>query len=116
MPITETDRSKRTVEDLANRFRGEMVPLGGKFSYFTGMPVAEEDLKQYLNDPIAALPPAICQSLTQIGVILVPYLEKGNGKEVGAKADSSLRGPTVSQERNGKKRSVCFAQNDNRWE
>ncbi|MCU1272632.1 MAG: hypothetical protein JWO48_63 [Bryobacterales bacterium] len=81
MPITETDRSKLTVEDLANRFRGEMVPLGGKFSYFTGMPVAEEDLKQYLDDPIAALPPAICQSLTQIGVILVPYLEKGNGKE-----------------------------------
>lgn len=45
------------------------------------MPVAEEDLKQYLNDPIAALPPAICEILTPVGVLLVPYLEKGNGKE-----------------------------------
>src|SRR6202163_2194014 len=81
MPITETDRSKLTVEDLSNRFRGEMVPLGGKFAYFTAMPVAEEDLKQYLDDPIAALPPAICEALPQVGVILVPYLEKGNGKE-----------------------------------
>jgi hypothetical protein len=81
MPSTETDRSKLTVEELANRFRGEMVPLSSKFAYFTAMPVAEEDLKQYLDDPIAALPPAICEMLPQIGIILVPYLEKANGKE-----------------------------------
>jgi len=80
MPSSETDRSKLTVEELANRFRGEMVPLGGKFSYFTAMPVAEEDLKQYLDDPIAALPPAISEILPQVGLVLVPYLEKGNGK------------------------------------
>jgi hypothetical protein len=81
MPSTETERSKLTVEELATRFSGEMVPLGSKFAYFTAMPVAEEDLKQYLDDPIAALPPAICENLPHIDVILVPYLEKGNGKE-----------------------------------
>ena len=81
MPSTETDRSRLTVEELAHRFRGEMVPLNSKFSYFTAMPVAEEDLKQYLDDPIAALPPAVCEILTPVGVLLVPYLEKGNGKE-----------------------------------
>ncbi|HET9321218.1 MAG TPA: hypothetical protein VFO27_15630 [Bryobacteraceae bacterium] len=81
MPSTETDRSRLTVEELAHRFRGEMVPLSSKFSYFTAMPVAEEDLKQYLDDPIAALPPAVCEILTPVGVLLVPYLEKGNGKE-----------------------------------
>ena len=81
MPSTETDHSKLSVEELANRCRGEMVPLGSKFGYFTAVPVAEEDLKQYLDDPIAALPPAICESLPPVGVILVPYLEKGNGKE-----------------------------------
>ncbi len=58
-----------------------MVPLSSKFSYFTAMPVAEEDLKQYLDDPIAALPPAVCEILTPVSVLLVPYLEKGNGKE-----------------------------------
>jgi hypothetical protein len=84
MPSTETDRSKLTVEELANRFRDQMVPLGGKFSYFTAMPVAEEDLKQYLNDPIAALPVAICEALPPVGLLLVPYLEKGNGKGVDA--------------------------------
>jgi len=81
MPSTETDRSKLTVEEIANRFRGEMVPLGSKFSYFTAMPVAEEDLKQYLDEPIAALPAAVCEILPPVGIILVPYLEKANGKE-----------------------------------
>jgi len=80
MPPTEIERSRLTVEDLASRFRTDMVPLGGKFSYFTAMPVAEEDLKQYLDDPIAALPLAVGEILPHVGLLLVPYLEKGNGK------------------------------------
>src|SRR2546422_3613766 len=80
MPSPEIDHSQLTVEELANRFRGEMIPLGSRFSYFTAMPVAEEDLKQYLSDPIAALPPTIMESLPPVGLLLVPYLEKGNGK------------------------------------
>jgi hypothetical protein len=80
MPATEIENSKLTVEELANRFRGEMIPLSSKVSYFTTMPVPEEDLKQYLSDPISALPPAITQSLPSIHLLLVPFLEKGNGK------------------------------------
>jgi len=81
MPSTDVDHSKLTVEELANRFRGEMIPLNSRFSYFTATPVVEEDLKQYLADPIAALPAAIAESLPgQVGLLLVPYLEKGNGK------------------------------------
>jgi hypothetical protein len=80
MPATETNHSRLTVEEFAQRFRGEMVPLSKKFAYFTATPVAEEDLKQYLGDPIAALPPAVCEMLPPVGIILVPYLEKGNGK------------------------------------
>lgn len=77
---TETDRSKLTVEGLATRFHGELVPLTNTFSYFTTLPIAEEDLKQYLHEPIAALPPAVCALLPPIGIMLVPYLEKGNGR------------------------------------
>src|SRR5258708_3986207 len=80
MPSTETERTKLTVEELANRFRGEMIPLSKKFSYFTALPVAEEDLKQYLEDPITALPRGVCEALPSVGLMLVPYLEKGNGK------------------------------------
>jgi len=70
-----------SVEELATRFRGEMIPLTAKFSYFTTLPVAEEDLRQYLNDPIAAISPAILNLLPNVGLILAPYLEKINGKQ-----------------------------------
>ena len=70
-----------TVEELAARFRGEMIPVTNRFSYFSMLPIAEEDLRQYLNDPIAAISPAITAAMPRIGILLVPYLEKGNGKE-----------------------------------
>ncbi|HEY1340660.1 MAG TPA: hypothetical protein VGF59_24280 [Bryobacteraceae bacterium] len=57
-----------------------MIPLTGKFSYFCTIPMAEEDLRQYLNDPIAALSPAVLSSLPAMGIILAPYIEKANGK------------------------------------
>jgi len=76
----ETDRAKLIVEELATRFRGEMIPLTGNFSYFAILPMAEEDSRQYLNDPIAAISPAIVAALPKVGLILAPYLEKGNGK------------------------------------
>src|SRR6185369_9436267 len=63
-------------------FRGDMIPVTGKFSYFSILPIAEEDLRQYLNDPIAAISPAIVAALPRMGIILAPYVEKGNGKGV----------------------------------
>jgi hypothetical protein len=77
---TEAERSKVTVEELVARCRGELIPLSNRFSYFSTMPFADEDLRQYLNDPISALSPKIAASLPKTGILLAPYLEKGNGK------------------------------------
>ena len=76
----EADLSKMSVEEMAARFRGEMIPLTSKFSYFCTLPMAEEDLRQYLHDPIAALSPAAASTLPATHIILAPYLERGNGK------------------------------------
>ncbi len=76
----EADLSKMSVEEMAARFRGEMIPLTSKFFYFCTLPMAEEDLRQYLHDPIAALSPAAVSTLPPTHIILAPYLEKGNGK------------------------------------
>jgi hypothetical protein len=78
---TDRERSKMAVEELAARFRGDMIPLTNKFSYFSTLPVADDDLRQYLNDPIAAVSPAIMAMLPNVGIILAPFLEKGNGTE-----------------------------------
>ena len=80
----ETEGVKLTVDELAARFRGDMIPLTARFSYFATLPVAEDEIKQYLNDPIAAISPALVASLPNIGIVLAPYLERGNGKESDA--------------------------------
>jgi hypothetical protein len=80
--MTQTDeRSRTAVEELAVRLRSEMIPVTGKFSYFCLLPIAEEDLRQYLNEPIAAISPGLAAALPPIGLLLAPYLEKGSGKE-----------------------------------
>jgi hypothetical protein len=101
----EAEKSKMTVEELATRFGREMIPLTSKFSYFCTLPMPEEDLRQYLHDPIAALSPAILSSLPRMNLILAPYLEKGNGKS----------GDAVSFERPPETRQVpsSYRQMDN---
>ena len=75
------DSSKLSVGQFAERFRGEMIPLSNTFSYFcASVPLSDEDLKEYLEEPIAALPAAIQARLPKISIILVPYLERGHAK------------------------------------
>src|ERR1039457_3756505 len=78
---TNIEPPKTTVAELAARVRAEMIPVTGKFSYFSTLPMADDDLRQYLNDPIAAVSPAIVAALPPMGIILAPYLEKANGKD-----------------------------------
>jgi hypothetical protein len=76
----DAERSKLTVDELAAKFRRELVPLTNKFSYFSTVPLAEEDIRQYLRDPIAAISPGIAALLPEMGFLLAPYLERSNGK------------------------------------
>jgi len=80
----QPDLSKLTVGQFAERFRSEMIPLSNTFSYFcASVPLSEEDLKEYLEEPIAALPPAISSLLPKISIMLVPYLERVDVKQKG---------------------------------
>jgi len=84
----QPDLSKLSVGQFAERFRSEMIPLSNTFSYFcASVPLSEEDLKEYLEEPIAALPPALSSLLPKISIMLVPYLEKGERKEKGTRGD-----------------------------
>jgi hypothetical protein len=78
----QADLSKLSVGQFAERFRGEMIPLSNTFSYFcASAPMSEEDLKEYLEEPIAALPAAVAAVLPKVSIMLVPYLERVNGKD-----------------------------------
>lgn len=75
---SENGRPRTSVEELSRRLRSEMTPINSKFSYYLAIPVAEEDLRQYLHDPVEALPPAVSDLLPQIGIVLAPFLERGS--------------------------------------
>jgi len=80
----QPDLSKLSVGQFAERFRSEMIPLSNTFSYFcASVPLSEEDVKDYLEEPIASLPPAISSLLPKVSIMLVPYLERRDGKEKG---------------------------------
>src|SRR5690348_5979856 len=83
----QPDLSKLSVTQFAERFRSEMIPLSNTFSYFcASVPMSDEDLKEYLEEPVAALPAAITAALPKISILLVPYLERENGKDRGEKS------------------------------
>jgi hypothetical protein len=96
----ETTHSRVPIAELAARCRQELVPITSKFSYFTAIPLAEEDLRQYLHEPIAAISPAIVGALPKLGVVLAPFLEHGNGKT----------GDSVSYERVADAKSIYSAE------
>ena len=78
----QLDLSKLSVGQFAERFRAEMIPLSNTFSYFcASVPLTDEDVKEYLQEPIASLPPAIASRFPKISIILVPYLERALGRE-----------------------------------
>jgi hypothetical protein len=89
----QSDLGNLSVRQFADRFRQEMIPLGSTFSYFcAAAPLSEEDVREYLEEPIAALPPKIAATLPKISIFLVPYLKKRKGRE-----RSGVRGQAAEQ-------------------
>jgi hypothetical protein len=112
------DLSKLSIGQFAERFRGEMIPLSNTFSYFcASVPMTEEDLKEYLREPVGALPPSIITQLPKISILLVPYLEKSNGRGKAAefishKKPPGNKGSLSSQVRLGDEVVMAFALKD----
>lgn len=77
--------SRVSVGQFAERFRGEVIPLSNTFGYFcASVPMSEEVVKEYLEEPVAALPPAIAAMLPRISILLVPYLERCGERRLGS--------------------------------
>ncbi len=74
----QTDRF--TILEIARQVAGQLVPVSHNFSFFSTTPIVEEDLKQYVQEPVAALPPAVGEMLPPMGLLLVPHLERATGR------------------------------------
>ena len=75
--MVQGNLSRVAVGQFAERFRAEVIPLSNTFGYFcASLPMSEEVLKEYLEEPVAALPTNIASMLPRISILLVPYLER----------------------------------------
>jgi hypothetical protein len=73
----QSSLSRLSVGQFAERFRKEVIPLSNTFGYFcASVPMTEEVVKEYLEEPVAALPPSIAAMLPHISILLVPYIER----------------------------------------
>ena len=90
---------KVPVGTLVAQCNTQMVPINKSFSYFAAMPVEESDLRRWLFDPIAAVPPKVGEVLPRLRFVLVPYLE-------GAAATKTARAKRSADATRGE--MVCF--------
>jgi hypothetical protein len=67
------------IDQMAGSLGNELVPLGRGFHYYSAVQLPEEDLREFLHEPIGALPPKVCEVIAPIRVVLVPYLSRAAG-------------------------------------
>jgi hypothetical protein len=80
--VAQANFPRVSVGQFAERFRAEVIPLSNTFGYFcASVPMSEEVVKEYLEEPVAALPPALAAILPRIAILLVPYLERTSEKK-----------------------------------
>jgi hypothetical protein len=92
------DLAKLSVRQFAERFRGDMIPLSNTFAYFcASVPLSEDDVKEFLEEPVAALPPGL--ALPKISILLVPYLERANGSKERAAGKERANGKERGREK-----------------
>jgi hypothetical protein len=78
---TPAELAKTDVQEFAKRLREEMIPLSARLAYFSAVPLADDDAKEYLHEPVSALPSALRAELPRTAVLFVPYLESVGGHE-----------------------------------
>ena len=100
----KAESSKLSVRQFAEQYRGEMISLSDSISYYCAASEAltEEDLKEYLQEPIAALPPSVSAALPKLSILLVPYLERE--KDAPKSAAKARRSRASMSPKNGRLR------------
>ena len=75
MPV-ETAPAALAPEELFRSHRDNLVRVDDKISYLAIPPMADEDLRHYIQDTVTALPPAVREQLPVLAILLVPYLDR----------------------------------------
>jgi hypothetical protein len=71
------NKTKLHLGDFAQRFYKDATAFGPVFSYYAAaVPLVADELRDFIDEPVAALPPRVLAGLGRVVVLLVPYLER----------------------------------------
>ena len=73
MPGTVT---RTPIDQFASSLKTGLEDLGRGFSYFAALPMAIDDLREYVHEPVGALPNAVCEVVGPVRIVLARYLER----------------------------------------
>lgn len=91
------NKTKLHLGDFASRFSRDATPYGPVFSYYAAaVPFAAEDLTDFVEEPISALPPRILAGLGKVVIFFVPFLERPASHAAAGRA--TKRTPVRSSE------------------
>jgi hypothetical protein len=95
--VAQANFPRVSVGQFAERFRAEVIPLSNTFGYFcASVPMSEEVVKEYLEEPVAALPPSLAAILPRVSILLVPYLERTSEKKIPTAARKPRAGKSAT--------------------
>lgn len=69
--------TKIPLEAFAGQCQRSLQEIHERISYYSSLPLEPDQVRQYLNEPIAAIPKTLLEHLPPLRLVLVPYLEKG---------------------------------------
>jgi len=71
------NKTKLHLGDFAKRFYKDATAFGPVFSYYAAaVPFADDDRRDFVEEPIAALPPRVLNILGNVVILFVPFLER----------------------------------------
>lgn len=99
----QNDLVRITPDEFLARIRTDLIPLDARFSYFlAGSSFTEEDQREYLHDPVAALPESLAELLPKVSILLVPYLETGAARSKPEPVKNGVNGESKPRSRERK--------------
>ena len=76
--------SRATVESFAQASNGQTIPVNRTLSYFSVIPLDDNELQRLVYDPAESLPPSLHERLPNLNLIVVPYMEEASpGEKAG---------------------------------
>lgn len=100
--------SKLSIESFARHCNEQMIPVNKAVSYFSVIPLDDNELRRLVYDPASAVPPRLAELLPQVNFVIVAYLEKPARKSddegpqvVFKKPPKTRRLPSTLIERDG---------------